>query len=120
VKVVVDDTRVIVVPEGEEMERAEDDERVKYNPEHHIIIEDAKLIKKAECDFLEIKGYMSVGFARKRLGYERMPLHSEIKEFSEKLLKFLPKYKFLDEKIESRVVLLGKTRKNMKIRKREI
>jgi len=30
------------------------------------------------------------------------------------------KYRFLDEKIESRVVLLGKDRKKMKIKKREI
>ena len=73
----------------------------------------AKLIMKAEPDFIEVKGFMSVGFARKRLDYDRMPTHPEINKFSEKLLEFLPKYKFLDEKIESRVVLLGKSRKNM-------
>ena len=82
----------------------------------------AKLIKKAFPDFIEVKGYMSVGFARKRLGYERMPTHKEVKKFAEKLLKYLKseKYKFLDEKIESRVVLLGKDRKKMKIKKNEI
>ena len=63
---------------------------------------------------------MSVGFARKRLGYETMPSHSEIKKFSKQLLKFLPKYKFLDEKIESRVVLLGKSKARMKIKKGEV
>lgn len=76
----------------------------------------AKLIKKASPDFIEVKGYMSVGFARKRLGYDRMPTHSEIRNFSEKLLEFLPKYQFLDEKIVSRVILLGKSRKKMKIK----
>jgi tRNA wybutosine-synthesizing protein 1 len=80
----------------------------------------AKMIKKSNADFIEVKGYMSVGFARKRLGYERMPTHSEIKNFSEKLLKFLPEYKFLDEKIESRVVLLGKDTEKMRIKKGEI
>lgn len=80
----------------------------------------AKLIKMARPMFIEVKGYMSVGFARKRLGYERMPTHKEIKNFAGKLLKFLPKYKFLDEKQESRVVLIGKSRKNMKINKEEI
>jgi tRNA wybutosine-synthesizing protein 1 len=79
----------------------------------------AKLIKKAEPMFIEIKGFMSVGFARERLGYDRMPYHKEIVEFSKEVLKFIPEYKFLDEKKESRVVLLGKNKKDMKIKKSE-
>jgi len=63
---------------------------------------------------------MSVGFARKRLGYEKMSNHKEIKAFSKSLLKFLPEYKFLDEQEFSRVVLLGKDKKRMKIKKSEI
>src|SRR3989344_5449185 len=50
VKIVVDDTRVIM---GEELDKAEadpeaykEDERVKFNPEHHILLDDAKKIKK--------------------------------------------------------------------------
>ena len=46
VKIVVDDTGVRVVPEDEEDEPEEDDERARFNPEHHIMIEDAKKIKK--------------------------------------------------------------------------
>jgi len=80
----------------------------------------AELVKKANPMFVEIKGFMSVGFARQRIGYDKMPLHEDIVEFAEKILKFLPKYKFLDEKKESRVVLLGKNRGNMKIKKEEI
>ncbi len=80
----------------------------------------AALIKKANPMFVEIKGFMSVGFARKRIAYEKMPLHEEIVDFSNEILEFLPEYKFLDEKIESRVVLLGKSKKDMKIREREI
>lgn len=81
----------------------------------------AKLILKAEPDFVEVKGFMSVGFARKRLGYETMPTHEEIKKFSEKLKEELGEdYKILDEKVESRVVLIGKNRDRMKIQKEEI
>ncbi len=80
----------------------------------------AKLIKKSNPVFIEIKGFMSVGFARQRLGYERMPSHDDIIEFSKKILKFIPGYKFLDEKKESRVVLLGKSREDMWIKKNEI
>ncbi len=46
VKIVVDDSLVRVVVEGEEEEEiAEDDERVRYNEEHHIMLNDAKKIK---------------------------------------------------------------------------
>jgi tRNA wybutosine-synthesizing protein 1 len=79
----------------------------------------ASLIKKADPLFVEVKGFMSVGFARQRLGYERMPYHKEIVEFSKEVLKFLPEYKILDEKKESRVLLLGKDKKDMKIKKNQ-
>lgn len=46
VKIVADETRVIFEEEGEETERAEGDERVFYNPEHHILLADAQKIKK--------------------------------------------------------------------------
>jgi tRNA wybutosine-synthesizing protein 1 len=75
----------------------------------------AELIKKSNPMFAEIKGFMSVGFARQRIGYDKMPYHKDIVDFSKEVLKFLPKYKFLDEKEESRVVLLGKSKEDMKI-----
>ncbi len=56
VKIVVDNSRVIMPEEEKEMEEkgtklALDDERIRYNPEHHILIEEARLIKKgAELD----------------------------------------------------------------------
>ena len=53
VKIVVDDSRVIFPDEKEELEaevpeaaEIKANERVVYNPEHHILIEDAKKIKK--------------------------------------------------------------------------
>ncbi len=49
IKIVVDESMVRIpkeLEEGEEEEEiAEDDERVRYNEEHHIMIEDAKKIK---------------------------------------------------------------------------
>jgi N utilization substance protein A len=46
IKIVVDDTLVRMTKEGEEEEEiSEDDERVRFNEEHHILIEDAKKIK---------------------------------------------------------------------------
>src|SRR3989344_7487804 len=46
VKIVVDESRVKIESEEEEKEENPEDDRVRYNPEHHILIEDAKKIKK--------------------------------------------------------------------------
>ncbi len=47
VKIVVDPSRVIDIPEEEEMPELEPgDDRVRYNPEHHIWLEEARMIKK--------------------------------------------------------------------------
>jgi tRNA wybutosine-synthesizing protein 1 len=80
----------------------------------------AEMIKKANPMFVEVKGFMSVGFARQRLGYERMPYHKDIISFSKQILKFLPEYKILDEKQESRVLLLGRDKSEMKIKEGEV
>ncbi len=45
IKIVVDDSLVRMTKEDEEEEIAEDDERVRFNEEHHILLEDAKKIK---------------------------------------------------------------------------
>ncbi len=45
VKIVVDKTRVIMPEEDEEL-LADDDDRVRFNSEHHITTDDAKFIKK--------------------------------------------------------------------------
>lgn len=108
---------------------------LNMNPEH--VGEYAKLIKKANPMFIEIKGFISVGFARKRLGYDRMPYHEDIVDFSKKLVTLLSvprnselrgkklkklkqNYKILDEHYFSRAVVLGKNKKELKIKKNEI
>ncbi len=65
----------------------------------------AELIKKANPMFLEVKAYMWVGHSRKRLKLENMPRHEDVKAFAEKLAKAL-KWQIIDEKPESRVVLV--------------
>jgi len=71
----------------------------------------AKLIKLAKPMFIEVKAYMFIGSSRKRLKEENMPNHSEVRSFSKKLAKQI-NYNLLDEKKNSRVVLLGKSNKN--------
>jgi len=78
----------------------------------------AKLINKAEPDFVEVKAFMSVGFSRARIPYEDMPSHNEIQEFA-KIISDELSYPVVDEKKDSRVVLLSKTGKKIKIRKED-
>lgn len=66
----------------------------------------AKLIERAEPDFIEAKAYMFVGDSRNRLTVENMPPHESIRTFSERLAAELS-FELIDEQKDSRVVLLG-------------
>jgi tRNA wybutosine-synthesizing protein 1 len=74
----------------------------------------ANLIKIAEPMFVEIKAYMFVGFSRQRLKMENMPQHAEVREFALEIAKHCD-YQIVDEKKESRVVLMMKEDKGRKL-----
>ena len=65
----------------------------------------AKLIKKADPDFVEVKAYMYVGSSRKRLTLDNMPKFDEIKDFASKIGDACGK-EIVNESEVSRVVLL--------------
>ena len=67
----------------------------------------ARLIEAAEPDFVELKAYMHLGFSRKRLSLDNMPLHEEVLDFSKKVAAALG-YCVADDSVNSRVVLLTK------------
>lgn len=76
----------------------------------------AEIIKKAKPDFVELKAAMPVGYAQYRMAYEQMPRHEEIKEFAKEICKNSG-LKIVDEKPNSRVVLLmKKDKKSRKIK----
>ncbi|MBN1940727.1 MAG: 4-demethylwyosine synthase TYW1 [Candidatus Diapherotrites archaeon] len=75
----------------------------------------AKIIEKAEPNFVEVKGYMFLGYSRQRMKKENMPFHSEVKEFAEKINNHL-NYTIAGESQESRVVLLSSGAKKLKIK----
>lgn len=70
------------------------------NPEEY-----AKLIRKADPDFVEVKAYMYVGSSRKRLTLDNMPSFDEVKEFAKKIGDECSK-ELVNESEISRVVLL--------------
>jgi len=75
----------------------------------------AKFIEKANPTYIEPKAYMHVGFSRLRLGFENMPSHEEIRNFAEELAKETG-YHVLDEAPDSRVVLLSRLEKAIRLR----
>lgn len=76
-----------------------------YNNSLDLIDEYAKLLKKGNAHFVEIKSYMHVGNSRKRLEQDNMLLMDEVREFASKLANSLV-YQVMDESIESRIVVL--------------
>jgi tRNA wybutosine-synthesizing protein 1 len=74
----------------------------------------ADLIKIAQPDFIEAKGYVFVGGSRQRLAIENMPSHEEVKQFAIDLNSYLG-YELIGEKKDSRVVLLSSGEKHAKI-----
>lgn len=79
------------------------------------------LILKAEPDFVHVKGFTSIGYARKRMGTDKMPWFVEVRKYAKKILESLKKsdknWKMLASDKKSCVVVLSKLeKKDMKIR----
>lgn len=72
------------------------------NPEKWV-----ELIERANPKFVELKGYMFVGSSRQRMTKSNMPYHEDVVDFS-KQIEQISDYKIIDEKKESRVVLMMK------------
>ncbi len=74
----------------------------------------AKLDSLASPDFVEPKAYVFVGYSRERLNLSNMPSHEEIRNFANSLASEMG-YNYIDEKEDSRVVLLSKHKNPKKI-----
>jgi tRNA wybutosine-synthesizing protein 1 len=73
-----------------------------HGPEHY-----ASLIQDSGASYIEIKGYMYLGYSRKRLSREHMPEHAYIREFAGRVSEHCD-YRITNENKSSRVVLLEK------------
>ena len=67
----------------------------------------AKLIAMAEPWYVEVKGYMYLGFSRYRLKLENMPRHTHILDFAKRLCKEAG-YELVADSLSSRVALLSR------------
>jgi len=73
-----------------------------------------RLIERASPTYVEAKGYVYVGLSRKRLDFDHMPSHTEIRRFAE-ALSGLTQYRVLDESPDSRVTLLSRLEKPIRL-----
>ena len=87
-----------------------------WNMDDKFIEEYKKLDSKASPLFVEPKGYVFVGYSRKRMNLSNMPSHASVRDFGNKLAELMG-YENIMEKSDSRVVLLGKNPKKREISK---
>lgn len=81
-----------------------------------LIDQYAKLVEKANPTYIEAKAYMHIGFSNLRLGFDRMPMHHEVKKFADQLAEKTG-YRVINEAPESRVVLLSRIAKPIQLGK---
>jgi tRNA wybutosine-synthesizing protein 1 len=74
----------------------------------------ADLILRSETDFVEVKGFMYIGSSRNRMNRSHAPTHRDVQSFAQKLSD-LTGYILDDEQIESRVVLLSRSKNISKL-----
>jgi len=87
-----------------------------WNMDDKYIEEYAKLDEKALPNYIEPKGYVFVGYSRKRMNISNMPRHDKVYDFGNALAKELG-YELSMEKPDSRVVLLSKDQKMVRFDK---
>ena len=74
----------------------------------------AKLIDRANPTYVEVKAAMALGYFTKRLPVDAMPRHEEVKRFALQIAEHCG-YKLIDEQLPSRVVLLSRLERPIKL-----
>ena len=87
-----------------------------WNMDKKYLKQYSKLDEKSNPMFIEPKGYVFVGYSRKRMNLSNMPSHKSVCDFSILLADSLG-YKFVMEKSDSRVALLSRTEKTTRFDK---
>ncbi|MHA1213547.1 MAG: 4-demethylwyosine synthase TYW1 [Candidatus Heimdallarchaeota archaeon] len=73
------------------------------------------LIRKANPSFIEIKGFVPVGFSQYRVTRENMPYIEDIQAFTNQILEEMPEYEQVYAMPESKVIILSNKKHPLKI-----
>ncbi|MEM4699061.1 MAG: 4-demethylwyosine synthase TYW1 [Candidatus Anstonellales archaeon] len=76
------------------------------NDDDVSVQEFADILNNVEADYIEIKSYSFLGQSRKRLSYENVANHEEVRDFARRLESKLKFYRFHNEDPNSLIVLL--------------
>jgi len=74
-----------------------------------LIPDFADMIKHGNPHFIEVKSYMHVGYSNQRLEESDMMEMDEVRKYADTLACAIGHYRFMDESVESRVVVLQNT-----------
>ena len=67
-----------------------------------------ELVRRASPDFVHVKGYKAVGYAKDRIGYASQVWHDEVREFADKIVERLSGYSIRAEEERSCVVCVAR------------
>lgn len=95
--------RLTLVKSGEEGEFGSVSNMSEENVDEYV-----GLIRRANPDFVHVKGYKAVGYAKDRMGYDNQVWHDEVREFALKILEKLDGYSIKAEEERSCVVCVAK------------
>ena len=104
--------RLTLVKEGDEGEFGS-----MMNMSEDNLDEYVSLIRRAAPDFVHVKGYKAVGFARDRMGYDNQVWHEEVLEFAKRIAEKLGCFKVGAEDDRRCVVALVRDGVDMGIEK---
>jgi len=77
-----------------------------YNGNLDLIQDFAEMLKRGNSHFIEAKSYMHVGYSTQRLEQSDMMEMDEVRLYANGLAKRMGNFAFMDESVESRVVVL--------------
>lgn len=86
-----------------------------FNDDPRLLSGYQSLFNQSGADFIELKAYMHLGYSRRRLDKSMMPLFTEVKDFTTKLLHGLD-YDIVDESPSSFIMLLKDKSTDVKAR----
>ena len=104
--------RLTLVKKGEEGEFGGVTNMSEENLDEYV-----DLIRRAAPDFVHVKGYKAVGFAKDRMGYDNQVWHDEVLEYARKIAERLGDFRVGAEDERSCVVALVRDGVEMKIEK---
>jgi len=87
------------------------------NMSEENVCEYCDLIRRADPEFVHIKGYKAVGYARDRMGYDKQVWIEEARDYAKKICDGLEGYSIKAEDERSCVVMIARDGAQLEIKR---